>query len=181
MIVLAVDPGLSGAVVLLGNGVLNVRRDFKTRADITRAIQELGPRADIAVMEFVSAMPGQGVTSMFSFGKSAGAAESALVASGFDHGGRILEDRPGCYVVTNFKKPLLEVTPQRWQAFFWEIAGVPRTKGARKNFDSVKTALQFLPHAAPLLTRKKDHNTADALLIALWLQMNPDSESSRKA
>jgi len=155
---LGIDPGLSGAVALFGDGVVDVRRDFKKLSDITDAIMAFAPFADRAALEFVSAMPGQGVTSMFAFGKATGVAVSALVAA---------------------KLPYIEVTPQRWQGYFWDLDKVPRKKGMRKNFDSIDVASCYIPKAKPFLTRKKDHNSADALLIAFWYWLNLDAESSR--
>lgn len=165
MVVLSHDPGMSGAVALFGPGILEVRRDFKNREDIARAILELGPRADVAVMELVNAMPGQGVVSMFSFGNAAGVAVGALVSAGFSVYG------PG--------KPLIEVAPVRWQNYFWTLLGVPDDD--RKEFDSKAVARRFLPAADPFLDRVKDHNTADALLMAVWYQCNPDATTSVRA
>lgn len=156
MNVLAVDPGLSGAVVLVGPGVLEVHRDFKNWEDIAASIGFLGQRAGAAVMELVHAMPGQGVTSMFTFGSSTGVALGALRAHGFSvkHSGVL--------------KPLIEVPPQRWVSYYRKAhAGT-----FAREFDSAAIACLVLPAAAPYLQRKKDHNTADAILMALWLLMN---------
>ena len=95
--VLGIDPGSSGAVALLGvNGkpimVFDVPtvlayKSSKTRRmldanGLTRNIKRmLIPHpATIAVVEDVRAMPGQGVSSMFSFGKSFGIALGVLAA-----------------------------------------------------------------------------------------------------
>lgn len=165
MFVCSLDPGLSGAVTLLGPGVLEVRRDFKNREQIARAVAELAPRADVAVMELVHSMPGQGVASMFSFGNAAGVAVGALVLAGFSVYG------PG--------KPLIEVTPQRWQNYFWTLLGTEEE--ARKEFDSKSVLARFLPAAVPFLGREKDHNTADALLMGVWFQCNPEATTSVRA
>src|SRR5271170_518657 len=80
-VVLAIDPGLSGAVCKLriaGSYDLDVRRDFKALPAIARAIQDLSAGVTHAVIELVHAMPGQGVCSMFSFGRAAGVADGAL-------------------------------------------------------------------------------------------------------
>jgi crossover junction endodeoxyribonuclease RuvC len=168
MLVLATDPGLSGAVVLIGHDHLSVKRDFKLWEDIADAITEMGPEAQAGVIELVHSMPGQGVSSMFSFGKSAGVALGAYRSAGFS----IRESR---------MKPLIEVTPQRWQAYYWDLLGAPTGKGARKNFDSVVVARLFRPDSAQYLTRVKDHNTADAILIGLWKLKNPDATTSIRA
>lgn len=156
MKILAIDPGMSGAVVLFGAGVFEVRRDFKHFEDIPRAVGDLAVRADVAILELVASRPGQGVSSMFTFGFSAGIAMGALQQAGFS-----IFDRK--------KKPLLEVSPQKWQNFFWDIMGVEKPN--RKHFNSREVVMRFVPSAAVYLKRKMDHNTADAILIAVWYLM----------
>lgn len=163
MVTMSTDPGLSGAVVLLGPGVFQCRRDFKHWEDIAAAITEFSPLADVAVVELVHSMPGQGVASMFAFGKSAGVALGAFKANGFS---------------LQRGKPLIEVPPQRWQGFFWDLMGAPKGKGMRLNFDSKAVVKKFYPAAADVILREKDHNTADAILIGLWKQMNPGVTTS---
>lgn len=152
MRVLAIDPGLSGAVVLFSPDGLQVHRDFKHSEDIAYAVTMLAPSATEAVIELVHARPGQGVTSMFNFGQSAGVALGALYACGFSvfHA----EGGPG--------KKLLEVVPRKWQGYIQDLGGPDCL------LDSVATARRLLPHAGAWLMRKKDHNTADALLMGLW-------------
>jgi len=82
-------------------------------------------------------MPGQGVSSVFSFGKSAGIIEGILAAE---------------------KIPMVLVTPQKWK----KRAGI-----IGKEKDAARTlALQLYPQIASHLDRKKDVGRADALLIA---------------
>lgn len=142
--VLAVDPGLSGAVCRLGAGQFDVRRDFKALPDIARAIRELAGGVTHAVMELVHAMPGQGVCSMFSFGRAAGVADGALALS--------------------VRCPVIQVAPQRWQNYFRHLCKVKK----EDPFDSRQVAAQIYPASAPYLSRVKDHNTADAILLAAW-------------
>jgi crossover junction endodeoxyribonuclease RuvC len=148
-VVLAIDPGLSGAVCRLGGGHFDLRRDFKVGADIARAIRDLAGGVTHAVMEFVHAMPGQGVCSMFSFGRSSGVADGALAL---------------CVAV-----PVEQVSPQKWQGFFRQRLDIP--KGA--DFDSRAVASSILPMSVPYLKRKLDHNSADAILIAAWKLLSP--------
>jgi hypothetical protein len=144
--VLAIDPGMSGAVFKIGKGHFEGRRDFTCRRDIALAIKHLSEGVDAAVIENVHAMPGQGVCSMFSFGRSAGAADSALYL---------------CLPDT----PLDEVAPQKWQNHFRRQLDLR----AGQLFDSVAIASSIVPSYAPqFLTRKKDHNSADAILMAVW-------------
>lgn len=147
-LVLAIDPGLSGAVALVGRGGLDVCRDFKTLEDIPRAIRYLTKNAGPThiLIEQVGAMPGQGVCSMFSFGKATGTALGCLWTA--------------CPLV-----PVEEVHPIRWQNYFRKTCHIPRPIP----FDSQALAAKLLPAHAKLFTaRKKDHNTADAVLIGVW-------------
>lgn len=147
-VVLAVDPGKSGAIARIGRGKLFCWRDFKSFDDIALrmvdAVRDCEPKYLIA--EFVHAMPGQGVTSMFSFGKATGFALGALKAR-----------LPG--------KDIEEVTPQKWQGYWRERYGPP--KGTP--FDSRALARLLFPDLADTFFRRKlDHNSADAALIGLW-------------
>jgi hypothetical protein len=156
--VLAIDPGLSGAVVKLGGGCAIANRDFKEIGDIAKSIQRLSPSADVAVLEHVHAMPGQGVSSCFSFGRAEGAAWGALACCRED------------------LTPVV-VSPVKWQNFFRERDGVPRPH----EFDSRALASLYLPSKADLFSRKKDHNTADAFLMAIWFLLTFKEDSSSHA
>ena len=96
-IILAIDPGLSGAVARLEEGKLTILRDFKTLPDIARAVCLLGSGVDLIAIEQVHAMPGEGVVSCFSFGKSTGVALGAAYLY------------PGI--------PVVEIAPQPWQNY----------------------------------------------------------------
>jgi crossover junction endodeoxyribonuclease RuvC len=105
-----IDPGLSGAVAVLADGEFRdvfdmptVGRGAKGRqtvnaVSLAAALREhvsAEPGASVlAVLEEVSAMPGQGVTSMFRFGQSVGAVEGVLAA---------------------LRMPLVRVRPQEWK------------------------------------------------------------------
>jgi len=145
-LVLGVDPGLSGAAWLLGKGFFDGCRQFKTLPNLALSIQKLvaGKVINHTIFEFVHALPGQGVSSMFSFGKATGVALGTLVSCGLT---------------------IEEVAPQKWQNFFRTLLGIP--KGTP--FDSRSIAAQLLPtKAPPFLLRKLDHNSADAMLMAAW-------------
>lgn len=144
-IILSVDPGLSGAVCRLDGSTLTLRRDFNTLPDIARAIQDLSSGVTHAIIELVHAMPGQGVCSMFSFGRAAGVADGGLALS-----------LPGIIVES--------VTPQKWQNYFRNKHGILKPEP----FFSRVLAIQLFPQYADLFKRVKDHNSADAVLIALW-------------
>jgi crossover junction endodeoxyribonuclease RuvC len=147
-IILAIDPGLSGAVCRLSGGTIELRRDFKALPDIARAIQDLSAGVTHAVIENVHAMPGQGVCSMFSFGRSAGVADGAL-ALALPH--LIVES----------------ISPQKWQNYFRARHGI--LKG--QEFNSRALALHQFPDKADFFKRVKDHNSADAVLLAVWKKL----------
>lgn len=144
MKILGIDPGLSGAVatVTWPGGALEVRRDFKTLGDIVTAVRELRPGCAYGVLELVSAMTGQGVCSMFSFGRATGVAMGSMFATDLE---------------------FVEVAPARWQNYWRLSVGWPD-----KEFDSRAVASQIWPELLHLFARKKDHGTADAALLAAY-------------
>lgn len=175
-LIIAVDPGISGAVVAYFPAAHKflVWRDFKTIHDIVQAINLAVHEANIrllkasdisGVIEFVASRPGQGVCSVFTFGRAAGAAFGSLEALG------IRGSAPGA-------QGLDEVTPQRWQNWVKKFVG--RRPAADEmivqsiyspdfqNFDSRVFAATIFPDEIHLFSRAKDHNTADALLIAVY-------------
>lgn len=145
--VLGVDPGKSGAVARVGRGRFEARRDFKELRDIATAIADLAPGCDVAVIENVHAMPGQGVVSMFTFGKATGTAFGAL------------------FLALEKTVPLLEASPLRWQNFFRQEMGVDKSVPFHSPTILAKLCPSF---SQPYLKRKLDHNTADAFLLAIW-------------
>lgn len=151
-LVLGVDPGLSGALALYDvrvNSVENVR-DMPTieagtgskrivdEATLAAWVDAYAKHIRHAYVEKVGAMPGQGVTSMFSFGTSYGIVRGIIAANMI---------------------PMTFVTPQRWK----KALGVPAAKdGARAR------ASQLLPVSSGLWSRVKDDGRAEAALIALY-------------
>lgn len=136
---------MSGAAFLIGCGSVHGFRDFKSKRELANRVADLAKNCDYAVMELVHAMPGQGVCSMFSFGRSSGVADGALA-------------------LTVPERRIEEVSPQKWQNFYRNLFGVSR----KQQFDAVQIASRLDPLFLPYLTRKKDHNSADAILIASW-------------
>lgn len=88
---------------------------------------------DVFVMEEVGARPGQGVTAMFSFGKSAGFAMGLLMASS--------------------RAPVQFALPMVWKPALG-LAGLDKSA-------SVGLALELVPSIRPELERKLKGNTAD--------------------
>ena len=91
------------------------------------------------VVEHVTAMPGQGVTSMFNFGQSFGVLKGICAA---------------------LKLPIYFVRPVKWKKHFNLI---------KTNKDASRTkVIQVYPGISSKLSRKKDSNKADAILIARY-------------
>lgn len=141
--IIGVDPGsVSGALAFLLPGAASVCEMPTVNKQVDAAALArlvLAFEPDAAVIELVSARPGQGVSSMFKFGKAAGLAEGVLL------GARV---------------PIWTPPPALWKRYF------------RLNSDGERSrqlAIQRFP-AVPGLSRKKDHNAAEALLLALWLR-----------
>ncbi len=88
MFIIGIDPGISGAICFFLNGEVIDIIDMPSMADgkknkrqvnsqqvfneISKRIKNFSKKEIIVVIEQVSAMPGQGVTSMFNFGQSFG-------------------------------------------------------------------------------------------------------------
>ena len=143
---IGVDPGLGGAVAYIYGDHVEVwdmpvvpRRTGKGREVCAALLHNLVNEIPTvhAYVERVSAMPGQGVTSMFSLGRSLGIVEATLACCEFS------------YVL---------VTPSVWK----RRAGlIGKPKDASRTL-----AIQMYPQLADQLKRKKDVGRADALLIA---------------
>ena len=89
------------------------------------------------VIEQVSAMPGQGVTSMFNFGQSFGILKGICSA---------------------MQLPMFFVRPAKWKKYFNLINSQKDASRAR--------AIEIFPYFSTQLSKKKDSNKADAILIA---------------
>lgn len=151
MIILGIDPGLSGALAfydtsegsvdIIDMPVLEIVRNGKKKREVSAqalANQLVGRNVTAAFLERVNAMAGQGVTSVFSFGRSSGIVEGVLAA---------------------YDIPTTLVTPQAWQKAVGQRAG---KDGSRER------AMQLFPAQADLFQRKKDDGRSDAVLIAYY-------------
>jgi crossover junction endodeoxyribonuclease RuvC len=150
---LGIDPGLSGALAffdpikrelhVLDMPTKWITRNGKRRRQIDAV--ELGRALDLytggrdvrAYVEQVNAMPGQGVTSMFSFGRAAGVVDGELGFMGVDP---------------------VYVLPRVWQA----RAGIPPRADKGSHRDAAK---RVWPRYWKLFERAKDDGRADAALI----------------
>lgn len=138
-----IDVGKTGGwAILTGDGSFHSMESFKSYKEFKRKLEYFGssfPKRFFTVLEQVSAMPGQGVTSMFSFGQNYGGWQALL---------EILE------------MPYQLSTPQKWQKAI--LGTFP--KGQSKD-----RALAFVQRRWPELNlKKKDHGIVDALCIALY-------------
>tara|TARA_Y100001973_G_C5204622_1_gene340542 strand:- start:4458 stop:4901 length:444 start_codon:yes stop_codon:yes gene_type:complete len=96
--VIGIDPGRSGALARVGPGIQDaqVYKLDNTDRDVYEKLMEFAEGADFAYLEKVGAMPKQGVSSTFKFGRSFGFLGGILVATGL---------------------PFELVTPQKWQGY----------------------------------------------------------------
>lgn len=148
MRILGIDPGLNGALALVEDGQLVELLDIEASdsrinaAHLASLLQRWSP--DFAVCEVVTARPGQGVTSMFTFGHGLGTITAVLATLGIPH---------------------LLIRPQVWQSHFG-IEASSKDKSAHKR-EIADRAEDFYP-GAPLYGPKgglKD-GRSDALLLA---------------
>ena len=150
MRVLGIDVGLNGAIAVVeGDRLIEVydmptftmERNGKNKrmvnaAELARLIRQSAPAS--AYLERLSAMPGQGVTSMFSMGQSLGVVLGILAALDI---------------------PTTTIPPRTWQ----KALDVPQGKdGSRYR------AAQLFPARAELFKRVKDNGRSDAALIAVY-------------
>jgi len=148
--VLGIDVGLNGALALIEDGQLlevhdmptvTLERNSKTKRMVNANALSLiirGSKADVAYLERLSAMPGQGVTSMFSMGQSLGVVLGILAA---------------------YQIATTTIPPRTWQ----KALDVPQGKdGSRYR------AAQLFPESAELFKRVKDDGRSDATLIAAY-------------
>jgi crossover junction endodeoxyribonuclease RuvC len=148
--IIAIDPGKTGAIAAMENGKITWLEDMPTMGRTHGKGQEVNPGELASIImkmksgkdasvyiEQVSAMPGNGGTSMFHFGESVG------VVLG---------------VCGTLQLPLRRVRPQYWK----KRAGlIGKEKDASRAL-----AIQLHPEVSDQLARKKDCGRADAICIA---------------
>lgn len=137
---IGIDPGASGAAVLISENGIDVF-DWQGVSHFANEIRgwSLDYNIVMAVLEKVSARPGQGVSSMFNFGTTWGMIQGVFAGVGI---------------------PYALLTPQNWQKGL-----VMPTDGADSKERSLAVARRMFP-ACDWIGRKKDHNRSDALLMA---------------
>ena len=151
MRILGIDPGLSGAIAILEEKKVLSIFDMPVMADGKKNKRQLNSaqlvniiRENIAgaheiavIVEQVNAMPGQGVTSMFNFGQTFGALKGICAA---------------------LELPIFFVRPSKWKKHFELI-------NSSKDASRTK-AIEMYPKLSNQLSKKKDVNKSDAILIA---------------
>ena len=153
MLIIGIDPGISGSICFLDNGkildviempIMTEGKKNKKQVngsqvynEISKRIKQFEKNQIRVVIEHVSAMPGQGVTSMFNFGQSFG----------------ILKG-----ICTAMQLPMYFVRPTKWKKYF-------NLLNSEKDASRTR-AIEIFPYFSSQLSRKKDSNKADAILIA---------------
>jgi len=152
---IGIDPGLSGAIAIISPESLKiydmptmtVERNGKAKrqvsaSELAEMLYLYSGRDCHVYCERVSAMAGQGVTSVFSFGRSFGMIEGILAA---------------------FKMPVTFVPPATW------VKAIGRGQGKDA---SRARAMELFPSDQDQFKRVKDDGRADAALIAYWGSRN---------
>ena len=157
MLIIGIDPGISGAICFMEKGRIIDVIDMPSMADGKKNKKQVNGSQvfneistytkdksieDIKVIiEHVSAMPGQGVTSMFNFGQSLGILKGVCSA---------------------MKLSMHFVRPVKWKKHFNLI-------NSSKDASRTK-AIEIFPYFSVNLSKKKDANKADAILIASYFE-----------
>ena len=153
MLIIGIDPGISGSICFFKDGkiidviempTMTEGKKNKKQVNGSQIYNEILKRvnkfeiSDIRVIvEQVSAMPGQGVTSMFNFGQSFGILKGICSA---------------------MQLPIYFVRPAKWKKYFNLINSEKDASRTR--------AIEIFPYFSSQLSKKKDANKADAILIA---------------
>ena len=153
MLIIGIDPGISGSICFFEDGKILEVIEMPTMTDgkknkrqvngsqiyneILKKTAGLKKENIRVVIEQVSAMPGQGVTSMFNFGQSFGMLKGICSA---------------------MQLPMYFVRPAKWKKHYNLI-------NSQKDASRTR-AIEIFPYFSSQLSKKKDSNKADAILIA---------------
>ena len=153
MLIIGIDPGISGSICFFQDGVIKDVVEMPTMIEgkknkkqvngsqifneISEKTKNMDKKNIKVVIEHVTAMPGQGVTSMFNFGQSFGILKGICSA---------------------MQLSVYFVRPAKWKKYFNLI-------NSEKDASRTK-AIEIFPYYSSNLSRKKDSNKADAILIA---------------
>ena len=153
MLIIGIDPGITGAICFFEDGEIKDVIEMPNMADgkknkrqingsqifneISVRIKDIPKKEVLVVIEQVSAMPGQGVTSMFNFGQSFGVIKGICSA---------------------MQLSVHLVRPVKWKKYYSLIK-------CEKDASRTKV-IEIFPYISSKLSKKKDSNKADAILIA---------------
>ena len=155
MRIIGIDPGLSGGIAILDDlkifdiydmPIMSEGKKNKNQLNSAQLVniikKNIIPSGDtFLIVEQVSAMPGQGVTSMFNFGQSFGSIKGICAA---------------------LNLPIFFVRPAKWKKHFDLI-------NSSKDASRTKV-IEMYPSISQRLSKKKDVNKADAILIARYFR-----------
>ncbi len=164
MRIIGIDPGLSGGIAVLEDNKIKQVFDMPVMSDGKKNKRQLNSaflaqliteniksiEDTIIVVEQVNAMPGQGVTSMFNFGQTFGAIKGICAA---------------------LRLSIFFVRPAKWKKHFELI-------NSSKDASRTK-AIEMYPSIAEKLSKKKDVNKSDAILIARYYSETRFNEESK--
>ena len=155
MLIIGIDPGISGSICFFEDGIIKDVLEMPTMTEgkknkkqvngsqifneISFRIKTYEKKNIKVVIEQVSAMPGQGVTSMFNFGQSFGILKGICSA---------------------MQLPIYFVRPAKWKKYFNLINSEKDASRTR--------AIEIFPYFSSNLSKKKDSNKADAILLASY-------------
>ena len=153
MLIIGIDPGISGSICFFEDGkiidvlempTMTEGKKNKRQVNGAQIYNEIQKRINKkerhnirVIIEQVSAMPGQGVTSMFNFGQSFGILKGMCSA---------------------MQLPMYFVRPAKWKKYFGLINSEKDASRTR--------AIEMFPYFSSHLSKKKDSNKADAILIS---------------
>ena len=163
MLIIGIDPGVSGSICFFKDGkildviempIMNEGKKNKKQVNGAQIYNEIIKRIDNTsgtrtrvVIEHVTAMPGQGVTSMFNFGQSFGILKGVCSA---------------------MRLPMFFVRPAKWKKYYNLINSEKDASRTR--------AIEIFPNFSSQLSKKNDSNKADAILIASFYYETYKSE-----
>ena len=163
MLIIGIDPGITGSICFFKDGKIidviempNMPEGKKNKRQVNGAqvyheislrIKNFDKKNIKVVIEQVSAMPGQGVTSMFNFGQSFGILKGICAA---------------------MQLSMYFTRPAKWKKYFNLI-------NCEKDASRTK-AIEVFPYFADHLSKKKDSNKADAILISSFYYETYQSE-----
>ena len=154
MRIIGIDPGLSGAIAVLDDlkifdlfdmPIMPEGKKNKNQLNSAQLVniikRHIHTNSTFVIVEQVSAMPGQGVTSMFNFGQTFGAIKG---------------------ICASLDLPIFYVRPAKWKKHFDLI-------NSSKDASRTKV-IEMYPSISDRLQKKKDVNKADAILIARYFK-----------